>query len=63
MQNIAIPSLSYDPATDLLMYPGTIEMKAAATRPADSSYKQSRAELCGATKLFFYLGETLEKNG
>lgn len=31
---MAIPSLSYDPATDLEIYPGTIEMNAAATRPA-----------------------------
>jgi hypothetical protein len=32
--NIATPSLSYDPATDLLMYDGTIPTKAALARPA-----------------------------
>jgi hypothetical protein len=31
---IAIASLSYDPATDLEMYPGTIEIKRAEINPA-----------------------------
>ena len=37
MQNMAIPSLSYDPATEREMYPGTMDSMAAATRPAPSS--------------------------
>lgn len=39
MQKIAIPSLSYDPATDREMYPGTIAIIAAATSPAPAFYK------------------------
>lgn len=31
---MAIPSLSQDPATDRLMYPGTIAMNPAANSPA-----------------------------
>lgn len=39
MQKMAMPSLSYDPATDRDMYPGTIEIIAAATKPAPTSCK------------------------
>ena len=31
---IAMPSLSYDPATERDIYPGTIAMKPAANKPA-----------------------------
>ena len=34
MKKIAMPSLSYDPATDREMYPGTMAMNEAATNPA-----------------------------
>lgn len=34
MQKIAIPSLSYEPATDREMYPGTIAIIEAANSPA-----------------------------
>ena len=34
---MAIPSLSYDPATDLEMYPGAIPMNAAASNPNDKN--------------------------
>ena len=34
MQKIAMPSLSYDPATDREMYPGTMAINEAATNPA-----------------------------
>ena len=37
MQKIAMPSLSYDPATDLEMYPGTIDIIAAANSPEAES--------------------------
>lgn len=34
-RKMAIASLSYDPATEREMYPGTIPIKAAASRLAD----------------------------
>lgn len=37
-KKMAMASLSYDPATEREMYPGAIPMKAAARRPADSSF-------------------------
>ncbi len=35
---MAIASLSYEPATEREMYPGTMPMKAAARRPALASF-------------------------
>lgn len=35
---MAMPSLSYDPATERLMYPGTIAIKLAAKRPAPGDH-------------------------
>lgn len=37
---MAIPSLSYEPATEREMYPGTIEIIAAATNPAPVLYSR-----------------------
>ena len=37
IQKIAIPSLSYDPATEREIYPGTTAIMAAATKPAPAS--------------------------
>ncbi|OAF68151.1 hypothetical protein A3Q56_04095 [Intoshia linei] len=39
MQNIAIPSLSYEPATDLDMYAGTIDINADASNADLVPYK------------------------
>ena len=35
---MAIPSLSYDPATERDIYPGAIDIKAAAKRPAPGDH-------------------------
>ena len=40
IQKMAMPSLSYDPATEREMYPGTMEIMAAATSPAPASYNE-----------------------
>ncbi len=41
IQKIAIPSLSYEPATEREMYPGTTAIMAAATSPAPASCRET----------------------